>query len=155
MLTSTDKSYERQLIRGQAIRYLSFREHAFDELRRKLLQKFEPEKVINEVLQELTLEGLMSERRYAEAYIRARVNKGCGPVRISADLRHKELPSSLIDSALDQSGVDWDQEIQKVWSKKYGRCSREKLTITEKMNQSRFLQYRGFPHAQIKHFFEK
>lgn len=143
----------RKQIRHQAIRYLSYREHAVDELRRKLRLKFNETGEVDLILKQLLAEDLLSEQRYAESYLRARVNKGFGPDRIRAELIHKGISKSLVEKTLGTSEIDWAQQIQKVWEKKFGGNKPDNLQL--QLTQSKFLQYRGFPFEQIKQLLSK
>ena len=57
---------------------LARREHSAFEVRRKLKQKDLPESEIEEAVERLQQEGLLSDRRFAEAYIHMRAGKGYG-----------------------------------------------------------------------------
>ena len=59
--------------------FLARREHSRLELYQKLKQRqFEPD-VINSELNKLLDEGLQSDERFAEAFLRSRIDKGKGP----------------------------------------------------------------------------
>ncbi len=148
MSLSTEIAECRKQIRHQAIRYLSYREHAVDELRHKLRLKFDEVYEIDQILEQLLAEDLLSEERYAESYLRARMNKGFGPDRIRAELRHKGIKKSLVEKTLRASEIDWDQKIRKVWMKKFGGSKPDDLP--SQLTQSKFLLYRGFPFEKIK-----
>ena len=66
-------------IRRAALGLLARREHSRTELLRKLLRRF-PEKLalIKEELGALSEEGLQSDRRLAEVYVRSRAAQGRG-----------------------------------------------------------------------------
>jgi len=141
-------------IRNQAIRYLSYREHAISEMRAKLLKKFDSVFVIDQVLAFLLDEDLLSEERYAESYIRVRVSKGYGPEHIRNELSYKGISKSVIRQSFDLNEIDWDQEIRKVWAKKYQKISVESQ-VQDRAKQWRFLLYRGFSRDQINRLFEE
>ena len=132
----------------QAIRYLSYREYAVEELRLKLQNKFGESSYIEQILCQLLEDDLLSEQRYAESYIRARVSKGCGPERIQNELLQKRIERTIIERAFAELEVAWEQEIHKVWLKKFGNNKAE--SAQEKAKQWRFLQYRGFLNEQIR-----
>jgi len=140
-------------IYNQAIRYLSYREYAIEELRIKLLKKFDSELEIARVLEQLLNDDLLSEQRYAESYIRARVNKGYGPEHIRNELMSKGLAKSTAEKALKDSDIVWDEEVYKVWTKKFKTTQID--DTQDKARQWRFLQYRGFSHDQIKTLFSR
>jgi len=140
-------------IYNQAIRYLSYREYAVGELRAKLLKKFDSKLGITQVLERLLTEDLLSEQRYAESYLRARVNKGYGPEYIRNELISRGLKKTLIDKVLQNSDIVWEEEVYKVWNKKFKATQLDE--IQDKARQWRFLQYRGFSHDQIKVLFSR
>ena len=64
-------------VRVAAMDLLARREHSQRELRTKLERRFPPEQV-DETLQTLAAEGLQSDSRFAEAYVRQRSQRGYG-----------------------------------------------------------------------------
>ena len=90
--------------------------------------------------------------RYTEAYIRNRVAKGYGPVRISRELYERGIAEELVGQVLAAMQVDWEALVQTVQSKKFGLPATD---IREQARQSRFLQHRGFTCQQIQSVFNK
>ena len=131
-----------------AIRLLARREHSVRELRRKLRQRGFDEPVVAEVLEELQRQRLLSDRRFAEMYVRYRRDRGNGPIRIQAELRRRGVAEELIDATVDLQDPDWFRLLAEVREKRFGaalpRDSREWA------RQARFLQHRGFPAEQIR-----
>lgn len=140
-------------IRIQAIRYLSYREHAVDELGAKLLKKFNSKVEVDQVLGQLISENLLSEVRYAESYLRARMQKGFGPERIRSELLRNGVDRAVVEESLKCDEVNWCDEIRKVWLKKFGGEKSSKMQ--DKKRQWQFLQYRGFSQEQIKVYFDQ
>ena len=67
--------------------FLARREHSRLELYQKLKQRqFEPD-VINSELSKLLDEGLQSDERFAEAFLRSRIDKGLSLIHISEPTR--------------------------------------------------------------------
>ena len=97
---------------------------------------------------QLGAEGLQSDRRYAENYIRMRSGKGYGPQKIRVELGERGISTDLIDNALSDSEIDWREQAERVRSKKFGvECPQD---WNERSRQMRFLQYRGFTTEQIQ-----
>jgi len=140
-------------IYNQAIRYLSYREYAIEELRSKLLKKFDSEWEVGQVLERLLNDDLLSEQRYAESYIRTRVKKGYGPEHIRNELMQKRLAKMDIERALADGEFVWGEEIYKVWLKKFNQAPNVKMQ--DRAKQWRFLQYRGFSNEHIKMLFSR
>ncbi len=131
-------------IRLQAMNLLARREHLRHELAFKLGKRFgsDAESAIKSVLDDLSAEGLLSDERFTESYIRQRVGKGYGPDRIRQELRQKGVDTALLDLALESADVDWVERAAAVRFKKFG--STPPLDFKEKARQMRFLNYRGF-----------
>ena len=130
-----------------AMNMLARREHSVFELTRKLQQKDFPSILINEVIETLLADNLLSDERYAEAYIRMRSARGYGLQRIRLEMKERGVAAHLIDDAIEQSDVDWYALANDVRDRKFGEQRPEEFELRAK--QMRFLQYRGFSHAQI------
>ena len=65
-----------------AMNWLSRREHSQLELRDKLAKRDVPADVIDATVIALVADGLLSDDRFAEAFVASRVRKGQGPVGI-------------------------------------------------------------------------
>ncbi len=131
---------------------LSRREHAVAELRRKLINKGFDEEFVNEALAKLVDDGLLSDARYAESYVRFRMNKGFGPVRIREELRQRGVASDLVGKYVDFQDRCWSETAKNAWQKRFGGKFPEDMKARAK--QLQFLQYRGFTADQTKHIFK-
>jgi len=126
---------------------LARREHSVAELRAKLIAKeFDPAEV-DEAVARLAEEGLVSDDRFAEAFLTSRVRKGQGPLRIRQELERRGVPDELIVTHLERVTVDWDALARLVRDKKFGL--RRVADYRDWARQARFLQYRGFSGEQI------
>jgi regulatory protein len=131
-----------------AMNLLATREYLRDELARKLYRKFggsqgcDDESPVEELLDQLVAENLLSDERYAESYIRSRCNRGYGPDRIRQELRQKGVDSGLLASALSAAEVDWAAQAREVRCKKFGGTAPR--DFKDRARQLRFLTYRGF-----------
>lgn len=105
-------------IRLKAMDLLARREHSVKELVRKLSERFEDDDLINKVIQQLTEDNLVSNSRFAEMYVRSRIGRHCGQVRIENDLRERGVSDHLIAAALEEAGQDWFQLIRELSLKK-------------------------------------
>ncbi len=130
-----------------AMNMLARREHSVFELTRKLQQKDFPSELIQEVIERLVAENLLSDERYAEAYVRMRSARGYGLQRIRMEMQERGVASELISDAIEQCEVDWNALALEVRNKKFGEQPPEEYKLRAK--QMKFLQYRGFSHAQI------
>ncbi|WP_189396232.1 recombination regulator RecX [Pseudomonas laurentiana] len=130
-------------VRRTAMDLLARREHGRVELTRKLRQRGASPEMIEQELDRLTDEGLLSEARYLESFISYRSRSGYGPARIREELGVRGLQRSDIDQALRESGVDWQAQLLEVWQRKF--AGQLPCDPRSRAQQTRFLVYRGFP----------
>ena len=149
---SQEEKQQKQLkkdVRRASMNMLARREHSLKELKQKLLVKFPLErKLVGNTLLELEIEGLQSDLRFSEGYLRWRANKGFGRDRISMELNQKGVVDDIVEEATKLVEIDWDDLLEKQYQKKYH--SRPPQTLEEKSKYIRFFLYRGFSHSQIK-----
>ena len=139
---------DQQQIWNSAIRMLSMREHSRHELKRKLGQRNFEEADVEVVLGLLKAEGMQSDERFTEQYIRSRGNKGYGPSRIRMELKEKGIDDELSGTGFEQSEIDWFERAKDVKNKKFkGKTATD---WNEKSKQMKFLEYRGFTHEHIR-----
>ncbi len=138
----------RQVARNTAIGLLARREHAQSEIRRKLKDRGYEDELATEVVDELTRQRLLSDDRFAESFIRARANRGQGPIRLRAELRQLQLPAEMVDKHLTAAQVDWQELAMAVRERRFG--AQAPVGVAERAKQVRFLQYRGFTTDQIR-----
>ncbi len=126
---------------------LARREHGRVELTRKLRQRGAPDELIEPALDRLAEEGLLSEARYLESFIRYRSGAGYGPARIREELGQRGLARGDIDQALRESEVDWAAQLRDVWQRKF--AGQRPHDPRSRAQQTRFLAYRGFSMEMI------
>ncbi|PRA71450.1 recombination regulator RecX [Pseudomonas sp. MYb187] len=134
-------------VRRTAMDLLARREHGRVELTRKLRQRGAPPELIDQELDRLTEEGLLSESRYLESFISYRSRSGYGPARIREELGQRGLQRGDIDQALRECGVDWAAQLQDVWQRKFS--GQRPVDPRARAQQTRFLVYRGFSMEMI------
>ena len=98
--------------------------------------------LIEQVLDELEAENLLSDERFTESYIRSRGGRGYGPDRIRQELRQKGLDATLLEDVLSSIDLDWVEIAVTVREKKFRATV--PTDFKEKAKQLRFLNYRGF-----------
>lgn len=132
----------------RAVDLLARREHSERELATKLRQKgFESDQV-DQVIAQLLEEGLLSNARYAESFIRARRLKHYGPLKIRLELYEKGISDALIESAMaDYTTTDWQACMDALWQKKF--ANHFDGSLQEKAKCVRFFQYKGYPNDWI------
>lgn len=132
-------------IRYAALNYLAMREHSKAELLAKLEVKFGRNEAIT-CLALLEEQGLQSDSRFAEAFVRMRSRQGKGPQRILMELKQKGIASDIISSNLADQEI-WNQLALDVKTKKFGDSTFK--DSKEKAKQMRFLASRGFNSVNI------
>jgi len=130
-----------------ALDLLARREHSRRELERKLAARGFAADLIATTLDNLEASGALANARFTESFIRSRVAKGKGPVRIRAELAERGVADAEGADLLCDPDVDWVAAAQAARTKRFGAvCPRD---FKERARQSRFLQSRGFSGAQI------
>lgn len=143
----------RLLAREWCLRYLAQREHSQGELRHKLLARGTLEKeVIEETLTQLCHEGLQSDSRFVEAFVRSHMARGWGPYKIEYELRQRGIrDTNSIYSDVNQA--QWDDLIDSVYTKKFGYTV--PTSYPERAVRERFLVSRGFERGRIRQLFSR
>lgn len=131
--------------RAIAYRYLGNREHSCQELRDKLQRRGVADDVAYMAVDELAEEGMVSDRRYAQAFARSRVGKLQGPFKIRAELRKRGVSDDLIEESL----AGFDEEWIELASQWISRRSNETMDRVEKARLYRSGTRRGFSHEQM------
>lgn len=128
---------------------LARREHSRLELYQKLKQKkFEPN-IINTELDKLSNEGLQSDERFAEAFLRSRIDKGKGPNIILSELLQRGVDELLVSNVLESiSEGQWCEVAYETMNKKLGNES--ELDYDKQLKLMKFLNNRGFTRSQIE-----
>ena len=137
-------------LRRSAMDYLARREHSRAELFDKLLRKYpEQEILLSPVLDQLEHDGLLSDERFTEAYIRYRRNRGFGPLLIRQELRGKGVSNNLVEAHLDSSDSEWRNSlIALIERKSRGKASIDK-DAKARQKLFRFCLSRGFSAEHI------
>lgn len=158
--TSLSDDEKKQVIENKICFYLSRREYSKYELKQKLKQKYgiEYEDVIEDILAIFESKGWQSDERFAETFIRSKVNKGYGANKIKFDLKSKGVEVEKSLNSIEK--VDFIEIAENEVRKKYGRLFvgwegfdfDEKNKVKQKIY--RFLQYRGLPIIDIESLIE-
>jgi regulatory protein len=131
---------------------LARREHSAFEIRRKLKQRDIDDAEIEQAVERLQQEGMLSDQRYAESYIHMRKGKGYGPLRIALELRERGVAESDYGPYLYERDIDWRSVLKTAYDKKFGGRSCD--DYREKAKRIRFLQSRGFALDEIHELLE-
>ena len=132
----------------RALDLLSRREHSAVELQAKLGAKGFEAAHIDAALAALVDKGLLNEKRFVESYVRSRINRGYGPLRIRAELRERGAEPASDEWFSDDKPVDWFALASNAREKRFGCVLPQ--DYKEQARQMRFLQQRGFTSEQIR-----
>lgn len=127
--------------RRAAMDLLARREHTRRELLDKLGSRFPAEQLAAE-LEQLCREGLQSDARFAESFVRGRALRGYGPQRIAQELRQRGVAAELAAEAMATADIDWLAQLRALSERRFGRLP--PADTRERARRWRFLQQRGF-----------
>ena len=127
---------------------LARREHSAQELFHKLRAREYDESAIQTAIDSLIKDGLQSDERFAEQFIRSRTERGYGPVRIRLELRERGIDDAIISHSLDMNDPVWKERARVVREKRFGHKVPD--AYSERARQARFLQQRGYAFDQIR-----
>lgn len=136
---------DRDTLRQAALRLLARREHSRAELARKLAGQAESAEALDQMLDGLVAEHLLSDARFAQQRLQQRARR-YGNQRLQQELRLKGIDDSEIEAAL----ADQESELERcraVWTRKFGTLPDSPEALAK---QQRFLQYRGFSRDTIR-----
>ncbi len=80
-------------------------------------------------------------------FVRSRISRGQGPVRIGQELRQRGIPDETVRAALAGVEEDWSAVARAVLVRQFRTPAADMKT---RARQMRFLEYRGFTAAQIR-----
>ena len=146
--TTTLPTTERQQqIEAICLRLLAMREHSQRELFDKLALRGFARDEVESIISRLAEQDWQNDARYAEAYVRQRIAKGYGPVRIAHELQQRGIRDVDVQTQAEEQG-GWLQLALGVYLAKYDDAML--LAPNEWLKRSRFLQQRGFNGDTIK-----
>lgn len=139
-------------LRLTAMNILARREHSECELRVKLRQKYVhheefDETLMEQVILELKDDNLLNDERFCEMFVKSRMNKGFGPIKIAFELNQKGVSNEIVQTHIDICPDLWIEQIQRVKQKKFG--NQTPTDNKEKIRQYRYLYQRGYEPEQI------
>lgn len=133
---------------ASAMNVLARREHSEFELRRKLSLKAEVPDLVDELIEILLEDDLLSDERFAFMLCRSRFNKGVGPVRLEHELNQHQIQPMWAEAAMEKYADAWIDHLQSLNLRKYGELPPEDYKAWAK--RARFFQQRGFTPSQIQ-----
>ena len=106
--------------RRAAVDLLARREHSRLELERKLTARGYPDAVVASALDALEHAGTLVAARFTESFIRSRLTRGKGPVRIRAELAERGVSDGEAAAQMREAEVDWLMAAREARRKRFG-----------------------------------
>lgn len=133
-------------LKMRAVGYLSRREHAREELARKLAAYAENAEEVESVLDALEKEGWLSTERFAQSLVHRRASRQ-GAARIVQELCQHGVDDIQVAELRDQlRATEYDRALE-VWKKRFSAKPEDRAAYAK---QARFLASRGFAHDVIR-----
>ncbi len=133
-------------LKMRAVGYLSRREHAREELARKLSAYADDAAEVEAVLDTLEKEGWLSTERFAQSLVHRRASRQ-GAARIVQELRQHGVDDVQVAELRDQlRATEYDRALE-VWKKRFDAKPADRAAYAK---QARFLASRGFAHDVIR-----
>ncbi|NNK51669.1 MAG: regulatory protein RecX, partial [Xanthomonadales bacterium] len=131
-------------MRAFAYRLLGRREYSVHELDRRIRQKWPEAGGVGELVSALEAENLVCDQRFTESFVRSRIQRHQGPLKIRAELRARGVSDSLIERQLGGYAEQWTS-LAREWLQRQIELPAE---FDQKKKYYRRLQSRGFTHDQ-------
>jgi len=147
--------------RRRAMDLLARREHTRRELFQKLRTRLKvapapdanelsesTDTLINQVLDQLESDGLLSDARFIESYVTARKNKGYGPLYIRHQLKNRDVAEAGAHFVADVEDAQWLDSLQVLVTKRLGADEFPQRGSKDYLKLQRFVFSRGFSAVQ-------
>ncbi|MCE9664198.1 recombination regulator RecX [Halomonas sp. M5N1S17] len=130
------------------MRLLARREYSRAELAERLAAKGHDSAAIGGCLDALAEQGLQSDSRFAESFLRSRVARGQGPLKIRGELSRRGIDRATLEAAFAEAETDWFALACESLVRRFdgpGDSPRERA------RRERFLASRGFDFEHLRH----
>ena len=131
-------------MRAFAYRLLGRREYSIHELDQRIRKKWPDAGEVDELVAALADENLVSDERFAESFVRSRIQRHQGPLKIRAELRARGVSEALISMQLESWSGQWTG-LAREWLRRQIELPAD---FDQKQKYYRRLQSRGFTHDQ-------
>ena len=133
-------------LRGRALALLARREHSRVELARKLAPHADSPTHLEETLDALEREKLLSAARFVQSVVHRRAER-FGVRRIALELQQHQLQDEVSAPALADLKATERERALAVWQRRFGAVAE---TPVERARQHRFLAQRGFSSDALR-----
>jgi regulatory protein len=121
-----------------ALRILGYRFNSEAELRRKLLAKRFDDATIAETLARLRDEKWLDDERFAAAFVRTRVQKGIGRLRIRRELMAAGIDDDVAERAVREHTDGEDERLRAAYEKLARRLGGDRDKIASRLLRQGF-----------------
>jgi regulatory protein len=144
MLGNTARELTEAEVREIAVRYLNRREYGIEELKRKLVQRGAEPDIADQVVSDYAEQNLVSDERFTEMYVRMRLRRLFGPLKIRAELQQRGIAAKVIAAEMQIDEEVWFDAAAQWVAKRV----RGELDFAARAKIHRSLTGRGFNHEQ-------
>jgi regulatory protein len=140
----------------RAINLLARRDHTTAEIKHKLAIRGFPADVIADVIEKLTQQGLLDDRRFAERWVESALLSGRGyGIRLLQELQRKGVPREIAAEAVAAASAEHSEQnsLAAIMSRRFAAFAPEGASLKEKQRIYSYLQRRGFSIQSINSFF--
>lgn len=133
-----------KLAKVKAGNYCAYQERTQQEVRDKLYKLGLYSDEVEEVLTELITENYVNEERFAKTFASGKFNlKHWGKIKISYELKHRNISSYCIDKALEEIlDEDYEKVILQLINQKLRQLSGDEYILKNKI--ARYVISKGF-----------
>lgn len=131
-----------------AISLLARRDYSVAELYDRLGRRTDDQTLIGTVINSLQQQGLQSDVRFTEMFVRSRIARRHGPRRIINELRLKGIKDAAAREVLAEVDIDWYALACEALAARFSSPGND---LREKAKRQRFMAGRGFDGDQMRH----
>ncbi len=132
--------------RGYVLRLFKLRPRSTGELKKKLQMKGYEGEIIEKIISECAMSGLLDDSAFAKAWLQSRLKK-YGFRRVSRELAEKGITKELIDTVWQDAREDYDEEalVRQIAERRFfSREQKDIPLLKRKKHVMDYLARRGF-----------
>jgi regulatory protein len=140
----------------KALDLLARRDHSRGELLKKLALRGYGEKVLEDVLERLTAQGLINDAKFAAGWVQSALRSGRGfGAKLLADLQQKGVSRETAREAVAAAAAENPAELvlAAIVQRRFAVFNNEAATQKERRRVYAYLQRRGFSLSSIISYF--
>jgi len=145
-------SADREKLKEKAYRYLAIRPRSEKELRQKLRLKGAGAKLIEDVVGDLKVKGLIDDQKFAASWAESRMaNKPMGKFLLRRELLQKGIKKETIEQVIKEAyDQENETELAKNLLRRKARMYKNPEDVKTKKRMADFLLRRGFSYEVVR-----